>query len=225
MTRYIRLSYPITKDMPLYPGLEPVVLEPKRSIAGGDTSNSFRFTMSNHAGTHVDAPRHFAGKGRAISEYGMDELIFSKPLVLDCPKQPGQRIDARDIEKALPGDCDILLIRTHFSRWRVACKTRYAEENPFLDPSAAKLIREGFAAIKAIGIDTISIASATDRERGRESHRILLKDDSFGTGPVLIVEDMMIPEGLSRLKSVIVLPVMVEGLDSAPCAVLGVIDD
>ena len=67
--KLIDVTVPLDADLPVYPGNTPFVLEPIKRIARGDSSNVSTLHMSAHAGTHVDAPRHFFDAGRAPTRY------------------------------------------------------------------------------------------------------------------------------------------------------------
>src|SRR5581483_11960873 len=57
--KLIDVSVPLDAKLPTYPGNTPFTLEPTQRIAQGGSSNVSAIHMSAHAGTHVDAPRHF----------------------------------------------------------------------------------------------------------------------------------------------------------------------
>ena len=63
--KLIDVTVPLDAHLPTYPGNTPFSLEPIKRIARGDSSNVSTLHMSAHAGTHVDAPRHFFDDGRA----------------------------------------------------------------------------------------------------------------------------------------------------------------
>jgi kynurenine formamidase len=78
-----------------------------------------------------------------------------------------------------------------------------------------------FPRLRAIGLDTISLASMQHLEEGLEAHRILFRGDGRR---FLIIEDMNLDFDLSQLRRVIALPLFIEGIDSSLCTVMGVID-
>lgn len=225
MARYLNLSYAINKRTPLYPGTEPVDVAWSKEIGKGDSCNKSVMTFSGHTGTHVEAPRHFLDSGRTIGGYALEELVFTKPLLLDCPKLPGEAIFADDLAaiKERP-DADILLIRTGFFKYRDGDADIYCNKNPYLSPEAASAIR-GFPHIRAVGVDLISISSHVDRQAGRQSHKILMSDSGFSGAPVLIIEDIRLDERITKIDEVIVAPLFLEESDASPCAVIGVIND
>ena len=224
MKRYIKLSYNISGDTPLYHGTPPVVIEKVKEISKGNSCNTYLITLLNHVGTHVDTPKHFFNLGRAISEYSIEELVFQKPLIVDCPKKINEVIEIDDIASLMSStDADILLIRTGFYKYRK--KDIYCYKNPYLSPRAAEYLRENFSTLKAIGIDCISISSYGKRDMGKKAHKILLKKDGFKGCPVLIIEDLYLPYEIKKLDELIVSPVFIKGIDSAPCTVIGIIQD
>ena len=78
--------------------------------------------------------------------------------------------------------------------------------------------------VQAIGMDWISVSSFENRELGRQAHRAFLNRDGEGH-PVLIIEDMDLSADLNGLREVWVAPLLVEGIDSAPCTIIGIFDD
>ncbi len=221
--KYVKLSYTIDEKIPLYPGTPPFVSQAVKKIRNGDSCNTSLISIPNHGGTHVDAPRHFFDSGRSISEYILEELIFSAPEVVDCYKGPEELVEQKDLEGRVSGDCDLLLIRTGFYGYRNKDRDTYCFRNPALSPGGAKWIRENYHSIRAIGIDCISVSCYGSRDSGRETHKILLQANGFGGPPVLILEDVDLSPDLSGLKELMVVPFYVAGIDSAPCTIIGVL--
>ncbi|KJU81324.1 cyclase family protein [Candidatus Magnetobacterium bavaricum] len=224
MKRHVRLYYEIHIDMPLYPGTMQVIVESIKSIARGDSCNTFNITFTNHSGTHIDAPNHFWKSGRSINEYTIDELVFRNSFLLDCPKGINEYIGVNDIsELLLDKTPDLILIRTGFSKNR-STHEEYCYQNPYILPETAEWIRVNCPTVRALGIDCISVASYSYREIGRETHRILLKEDGFSGPAILIIEDMWLPTN-TNYDEIIVSPLFIKGVDSAPCTVVGIVYD
>jgi kynurenine formamidase len=154
-------------------------------------SNSF-FT-SEHGGTHIDAPIHFAEGHLTVDKIPVQQLI-GPAFVIDVVQQSEQNADyqvtTEDLQRfeqehgAIPTDA-IILIRTGFSRrWpgaeRYLGTTLRGEEGtknlhfPGLHPDAARWIVAN-RPIRAIGIDTASIDYG--RSTLFESHRELYARD------------------------------------------------
>jgi len=216
--------------MPLYPGSPGTELSVVKSRDRGDSCNTSQITMLNHAGTHIDGPAHFETTGKRIGDYDLNSLVFENISIADCRKEAGEPILPEDLKGCLNDNTDLLLIRTGFSKYRDSAardfdNDLYCTGNPYLHSDAAQMLREHRAGIKAIGIDCISIGSHANRDMGRKAHEILLSSGNYEKDPILIVEDMFIPEGPSRIDEIIVVPLYCEGIDSAPCTILGFVSD
>ncbi len=220
--KYIFLSYPITRDLPVYGKRIQQNLEKIRSISKGDSANTYRFTIENHWGTHVDGPNHFFENGMKIADYQADHWFFNAPVVIRVELGSSEmlRVGRWMEEIALRNDCVILQ-----SGWTKRRNEKsYTDENPGIHPEVAFALRRDFPKIRAIGIDWISVSPIRDRQTGRETHRAFLDPEGIND-PVLIIEDMNLPPECGGLKRLIVLPLIMEGLDSAPCTVIGGLDD
>ncbi|MEM0482632.1 MAG: cyclase family protein [Nitrososphaerota archaeon] len=219
--RLVLLSHRVGRNTPLYPKTPPIQLTQYRSIERGDSSNLWVLSMANHTGTHVDAPNHFYRDGRKISEYSLEELVFENVRLIDVPKQPGGEILAEDLEpyREIIQTCSLLLIRTGLQAYRISDQETYATRGVLFSPSAARFIRDVSPRLKGLGIDSISISTPLRRSEGWESHRILLSDNRF-----LIIEDMDLAGKPSAYKYVILAPLLLEEVDSAPCTVIGIVD-
>jgi len=48
----------------------------------GDSCNTVTLNLSNHIGSHVDAPRHFISDGLGIDKYSASDWVFKKPILV-----------------------------------------------------------------------------------------------------------------------------------------------
>ncbi|MBF0319033.1 MAG: cyclase family protein [Nitrospirae bacterium] len=217
--RYIFLSHTLAEENPVYGGRNTLEILARKSISNGDSANVSSFTMENHWGTHVDAPKHFFDKGMRVSQYPPEFWIFKHPQVLMASLNPSGVIKEL---KGIDPQTDLLLIQ---SGW---CSRRheevYVKENPGIHPDVGLYLRNKYPRVRAIGIDWISVSPYADRTLGRLSHQAFLDPDGQGA-PIVLIEDMDLSCGLASLREAVVLPLRIEGLDSAPCTVLGLIDD
>lgn len=218
---FLALSYPLSQDTPFYSGLDKPKVERLYDLAAGDTCNSFFVRTSNHAGTHVDGPLHFNAKGRSISEYDINELVFTLPAIADIPLGCGELIRAAHLASldGIRRDCDILLLRSGFGKHRRDEHT-YVEDAPGFSGEAARYILDRLPELKALAMDFVSAASMKHMEEGCEAHRVFLGCAGYSNRTVLLIEDAFLPSDLAPPKRVIVVPWRIEGIDSAPCSVL-----
>lgn len=220
--RYEYLSHPIKEGMPVYGGKAELNLKIRRSVSRGEAANTYKFSMENHWGTHIDAPRHFFNKGACIEDYPCGAFFFTIPEVVDIVLKPSEILCVGKWLKKINPLCDILLFKSGWSRFRNHRK--YVFQNPGIHPQVAVYLRKNFHYLRAIGIDWLSVSSFEDRELGRQAHRAFLNSKDEGK-PLLLVEDMRMTPRISGLRKVILSPLMISGIDSAPCTIAGVFDD
>jgi len=218
-TRRFALSYPLGHSTPIPDGGIPVHIEATSRVSNGDISDTSVVRLWNHCGTHVDGPAHvLAGKG-PLSDWMPDSgLEFTKVSVIHLPPRESPMITADDLAPFASqcADADLLLLRTGFSRFRASDPDRYQQDNPGFAVSAAHWVLEHCRALKCIGIDSISFACARHVPDGIEAHRLLLGR----VPPVLLLEDINLEFDFSRLRRVTIVPFLIDGLDSGPCAVI-----
>jgi arylformamidase len=221
-SKYILLSYTLTEDSLVHIGLRKPEIKPVNQIIKGDNYNTSLITVENHCGTHIDGPGHFIQGGRLISDYGPDELFFQQPLVLHCPKEPGDLVDVEDVSLIPEEDMDCLLLCTGFNDYHDTDPELYLKKNPGISPGAVHYLREKFPHLRCIGIDTVSMSRYGYLEEAIEVHQTAFREkEGFGR-PVLFVEDLdlsSLTENI-ELEEVLVVPWQVGCLDGAPCTVL-----
>ena len=212
----VNLSHVLTKETPGFAGGPSLTISPIKEIKMGGSSNSYNLHFSNHLGTHIDCPNHFDENGKTVSKYKLDDFIFNSELLVDIPKKDSELIEASDLEKFEKdiNKVEILLIRTKFQRYRELEPERYSKVNPGLSSDGAKYIVDKFPKLKAIGLDIISVSSASNRDEGRKAHAILLKERDF-----FIIEDMNLSNYIANIKRIFAIPIFINGVDSSPCTV------
>ena len=212
------LSYTLTTDTLGYGSQGQITVTKERSIERGDSSESFNITLSNHFGTHVDCPAHFFKQGLKVAELKADSWRFQSPQVIDIKLQPGELMGVDAIKNKIRKSTDLLLLKSSWSKIRG--EKKYSVANPGIDSSVGRFLRSKYPKVRAIGFDWISLSSYLNRPEGREAHRAFLDPNAKGH-PILIIEDMDLRKATNQLKQVFVFPLRVEGIDSAPCTILG----
>lgn len=215
------LSHSLSQTTPGYGGGQGFHSSSDKKQAAGDSCNTQKWSLSNHIGTHVDAPRHFFEIGAAVDHYPADWWVFHDVAVCAVPVGgKGRWIGPEDVAGLVGMDDEAALIVTGFEGLRDA--TAYWEDNPGLSPELGFWLRRNRPALRLVGVDFISIARLADREKGRESHRVFL--DPAGDGhPILPVEDMRLSpleNGRRKIKRMVVSPLRVVGADGAPVTVI-----
>ncbi len=216
----IWLSHVIDNETPLFGGQkEGIRILAENAISAGDPCNTSIITMPAHAGTHVDAPRHFLATGQTIDNLPVETWLFQNPAVIDVQVTPGQIIQPEDVVEDLPEETDLCLMRTGFEAFRQ--QDLFWEAGPGIGPEVANVLREQCPNLRAVGMDCISISSLKARDLGRKAHVAFLQKD------ILLIEDMKLSEikKEQRLLSVICLPLRVSDGDGAPCTVVGTVSE
>jgi arylformamidase len=213
------LSHPLHPSDPLPPAIPAPRIEPFLTLEH-DGARVYRLEVANHSGTHVDAPAHVIAAGLRIGEFGPDELLFSRPALLEVRVPDDGLLEPADLQPhaSLITGADLLLLRFGYGGVRAGDPARYGSHAPGLSVAAAEYLRDTCPSLRALGMDVPSIACIAHLARTMPAHHALLG----GSGRrFLIIEDMRLEGDLSGLRAVFLAPWLVSGLDSAPCAVYG----
>lgn len=175
-----------------------------------------KISMGAHAGTHVDAARHFFPDGRTIDEYPLDRF-FGPGVVLDLRRQGPVALTDGELEAAAPEIRDGDIVFLYFGYAERYGSDEY-DSHPYLTGAAADFLARRGA--RMVGVDTMTPdLPAERREPGFDFpvHRRLLAED------VLIVENL--GPGLRELAGkralLAAFPLRIVGADGAPTAAIG----
>ncbi len=187
----VDLSHTYDKTTVFWPTAESFRLD---KVADGVTPGGYYYAANNfftseHGGTHLDAPVHFAQGAQTVDQIPLDRF-FGEAYVVDVVAQADAGADyqvtADDIQQAertqgqIPAGA-MLLLRTGFSRrWPDAARYLGTAQRgadavkqlhfPGLHPDAARWLVAN-RQLKAVGIDTASIDYG--QSMLYESHRVL----------------------------------------------------
>jgi kynurenine formamidase len=169
--RVIDLSQPLDETTPLWPGSQPfTAVGPEGYDADGFWDR--HLSTPEHAGTHIDAPKHCVPGGAAVDEIPAEQLV--RPAVridarAQCDGDPCWLLSAAGVEAweaehgRIPAGAAVLLC-TGWDRTR-ADPDVYLGDPPHFPgygQDAAELLLE--RGVAALGIDTLGVdaRSATD---------------------------------------------------------------
>lgn len=217
---FIWLSHVLSNKTPLYGGADNLQIIPDKSINAGDSCNTSVLTMPSHAGTHVDAPRHFISDGRTINSFSASEWIFYNPCIINIDIPPGTLIEQEHIiNYNISEQADFIIFKTGFENFRE--EGIFWQQSPGLAPELAEFLLLKCPHLRAVGMDFISISSLKHRKKGRMAHREFLQRE------ILIFEDMRLSELQThvQIQKVIALPLRFQEGDGAPVSIVGVIDE
>jgi arylformamidase len=203
--KLIDVTVPLDCSVPTYPGNTPFRLEAIKRLANGDSSNVSTLHLSAHAGTHVDAPRHFFDDGPGAEALGL-EMLCGRARVIQLTTRKGVTPD--DLAGIDLSEDVRLLIKTHNSRLWAS-----PEFHPdFIGVSAAGaryLVERG---VKVLGVDYLSVEEF--KSPGAPAHHALL-----GAG-IIIIEGLNLLEVEPGIYEMFCLPLSIVGADGAPARVV-----
>lgn len=236
--RWLDLSHDFSGQTLYWPTATRFVLEEEfhGRTAQGYFYAANRYRASEHGGTHIDAPIHFAEGHKTVDQLSLDQLTGLAAVVdvsARALKDPDYRITVADLQVwesqhgTIPTGA-ILLLHTGFARyWPDAKKYLGTDEQgtngvaklhfPGLHPDTARwLVTQ--RAIKAIGLDTASVDYG--QSRLFEVHRILFEKD------ILVFENVAALGQLPpRGAFVIALPMKIEGGSGGPLRIVAWLPD
>ncbi len=232
-SRWIDLSHAYDADTIFWPTGKPFE---HIETAWGPTENgyfysSFDFFVSEHAGTHLDAPIHFAEGRRTADQIPLEELA-GPAVVIDVTRQAAEASDYRvSVEDLTAFEADhgmipagsVVLIRTDWSRRWPDVKSYLGDDTPGradnlhfpgIGVDAAELLVE--RAVAVAGIDTAGIDHGPSR--------------TFDTHQVLLGAEIPALENLTNLDQlpargawVIAMPMKIGNGSGGPCRVAGLV--
>ncbi len=186
--RWVDLTHPYDKDTVFWPTGQPFdhVHTSWRETEGGYFYSSYDLSVSEHAGTHVDAPIHFSAGGATIDEVSLEDLI-GPAVIIDVTQQananPDYLASAADLAAheathgRIPSDA-VVAVRTGWSMHWPDVKAYMGDDRPGRTddlhfPGLGADLAQALASrgIRAVGIDTASIDHGPSRSF--EAHQIL----------------------------------------------------
>jgi arylformamidase len=202
--KLIDVSVPLDSTLPTYPSNTPFTLEPIKRIARGDSSNVSTIHMSAHAGTHVDAPRHFFD-GATGTEALPLEMLCGRARVVEITSR---KISSDDLATIDLSEDIRVLFKTHNSRlW--ADPTFHTEYVGVTESGARHLVDRG---VKVVGVDYLSVELF--KTPGAPAHHVLL-----GAGTI-VIEGLNLRDVDPGVYDMYCLPLRVVGSDGAPARVV-----
>lgn len=199
-----------------YHGMRGVQIQPNTTIAE-DGFNTTNLTLYSHAGTHMDAPRHFIDGGRTIDRLDLEKCV-GPALVLDLShKTPNSLITVADLaayaDQITPGAR--LLLRTDWDLH--AEQPDYRTSFPRISPELAAWLVE--REVWLIGLEMPSVASLQDKEELTLVHQTLLR------GEVVIVECLANLRQLPPQVTFVALPLKIQSGDGSPIRAIAIVDE
>ena len=161
--------------------------------------------MSAHAGTHVDAPRHFFDDGAGTESLALD-MLMGRARVIEITSR--KAVTADDLLGFDLSEDVRLLIKTPNSRlWNDPAF--HPEFIGVTESGARHLVEHG---IKLVGVDYLSVEEY--HKPGAPAHHVLL-----GSGTI-VIEGLNLRDVDPGIYELFCLPLKVVGSDGAPARVV-----
>lgn len=180
---------------------------------------SKKMELSDHAGTHIDAPNHFIKNGQSVDEIPIENILGSA-IMLDCShmKKHHETVTADMLERAereqglYVEKGDIVFVRTYTGTW--------GDEEFWNARSFAACAGEWFAR-KEVSVIGLDLANADEQENmGRPVHMALLSRNIY------IIENLIHLDKLPRHDrfTFMTAPLKLKGATASPIRALAFID-
>lgn len=234
--QWIDLTHDFSEETIYWPTSEPFRKTTvfKGYTDGGYYYTAYNFSASEHGGTHIDAPVHFAENRNTVDQIPIEQLIGPGVVIQIAEKVKQNRNYQFSVEDILNwekkhgiiAENSILLINTGSSKfWPDKKKYMGTEERgqeavkklifPGIHPEAAKFLTTK-RKIKAVGLDTPSIDFGGSRLF--ETHQILFEKNILGLENIANL-DKLPPKGFM----IIALPMKIKGGSGGPLRIVAFI--
>ena len=231
--KFLDMTYPFDENAIYWPTAKPFRLTrvARGKSEGGWWYASNEFEASEHGGTHVDAPIHFAENGRTIDQIPLEEWMgpaVKIDVTAQCARNRDYVLSVKDIEAwekrfgRIPVDAWVIMYTgigtAHYpDRKNVLGTEKTGQE------AIAELSFPGFSAeavtflvkerdIRGIAIDTPSIDPGNSKDF--KAHQILMAADKLALENIANVDKL--PEVGATL---FIVPMLIKGGTGAPARV------
>jgi kynurenine formamidase len=189
--KVVDLTHPMSGEFPTFNG-KPGIEVTREFALKKDGYNLSWWHLSEHAGTHIDAPIHFSEHGAALDALAVEQLVV--PLVVvdiayKAEQEPDYLLSRDDLAAweakngRLPDNCCVAL----YSGWGELLAKDEAKFSgrdidgtfhfPGFDPDAAEwMIRE--RRVAGIAVDTLSLDNGPSKEFA--THKMWLPSGRWG---------------------------------------------
>ena len=188
-SKVVDLTHTLMPEFPTYGGGKQLEIETLTTFEK-QGYNTKKWTLSEHTGTHMDAPIHFAATGETADEIPADKLV-APLVVIDIRERADADADTQltpdDIKAWIkangpipPGAC--VAMNSGWDRHVTTAKFRNADDKgvmhfPGFHVEAAKMLLEE-ADIVGIASDTISLDQGQSKDFG--THLAVLPAGKWG---------------------------------------------
>ena len=211
----VDLTHTIEEGMPVYP-THPQYFHMEWNT--GDPANMYQLLVSEHAGTHLDCPKHFYGDASDPRSIPLDDVPIQKFLgravKMDFTgREAGEDVSEKDLQaweaahRPIDGGDAVVLQFGWEDKWAVGPgPSEYIKSWPGISSGAARYLVE--RKTRLVGTDCLGIDASTTSDLG--AHFTLLASS------VLIVENLMNLAQLPDEFFMVTLPLKIGGGTGSP---------
>ncbi len=200
MSRIWDISQPLHAAVPVWPGEPAFALHSHAVIGGGCPVNVGAMFTPLHAGTHGDAPLHYANDGAASADCDLGAYIG--PCVLLDMRHARGRVEIADIDWTATEGAERVLLRTyeHFphGQW----------DSDFTAIASDVIARLGSMGVRLIGTDAASLDP--EQSKTLDAHQAVKAAD------MRILEGLVLDDVPPGRYELIALPLRIVGADASP---------
>jgi arylformamidase len=200
------VSVPLKSGMVHWPGDPDVIIKRNSDMNEGEDANTSIISMSNHTGTHMDAPLHFIKGGMSLDDLPLEAVIGKARLIEVADTDV---IEAKHLEEKGISAGERIIIKTRNSDikwWEMDFLDKYV----YLSEDAAAYLAD--KKIRTLGVDYLSIG-------GKDINTKETHDHILGAG-IWVIEGLKLDEVMPGNYELIALPLKLVNGDGAPCRVV-----
>lgn len=216
----VDLTYPLEEGMPAWPTQARYSSTIYESYEYGAEAIHSRITLSEHSGTHMDAPKHFFPGAISIDQVSPN-LFFGRGVKIDMLDKGNRQLvylsELLEFEKEngeiLEGDIVFFRFGWDMKYGLRENSIEYLKEWPGLSLEVAQYLLD--KKVNCVGCDTLALDAY---ESKNVSHHILL-----GNG-IPILENVANLSELPIFSYIVVLPLKIKGGSGAPVRCIGLVE-
>jgi arylformamidase len=198
---FIDITRTLGLDTLTYTGDRPLEITYSASMEEGKDWNTFSLKMTNHTGTHLDAPRHMIMNGKDLNKFTAEDFIL-ECLVIEIKSKKTITLDEIKSYKIKTGSA-VLFKTRHSNEARKELNKNFV----YLEYDAAKYLKE--KKVKLVGIDYLSVDDYYDLKS--PVHHLFFKNN------ILILEDAYLKKVKPGKYKLYCFPIKILNANGAPC--------
>lgn len=201
---WIDISIPLRDKMVRWPSDPEVEITRIKDTNKGDSSSRVDIHISDHCGTHIDAPLHFIAGGSTIDKMPPDATV-GRARVIESRDKESIKVEELVPYKIRRGE-RVLFKTSGFANYYK--DNSFYEDYVYIHPDAARYLVE--RGVRCVGIDYLSVGSYRHPEMNAETHKTFLNNG------VYIIEGLDLSKVKPGRYDLVCLPLFLEGGDGAP---------